>query len=74
MQEEQALRGLGTYVVAILPQHRRQPGGLPRALDRVDLGFAPAGIGDDEPDQPGSHDEPDDEQPYVELGNHPPEV
>ena len=40
------------------------------ALDRVDLGFAPARIHDDEPDQPGSDDEPDDEQPDIELGIH----
>ena len=33
--------------------------------------LAPARVHDDEPDQPGSDDEPDDEQPDVELGIHP---
>ena len=39
--------------------HRR----LARPLDGVDVRVAPARVGDHEPDQPGSDDEPDDEQP-----------
>ena len=68
---EQPLGGLGRDVVPVLGQDRRQPGRLARSLDRVDVGLAPARVHDDEPDQPGSDDEPDDEQPHVELGIHP---
>ena len=74
MQEQESLGGLGAHVVAVVVHDGGQPGGLLWPLDGIDLGLAPTGVHDDEPDQPGSHDEPDDEQPHVELGIHPPEV
>ena len=63
-------RRLRADVVAVLAQDGRQPGRLARPLDRVDVRLAPARVHHDEPDQPGSDDEPDDEQPPVELGVH----
>ena len=74
MEEQQPLRCLGTDLVPVLGHHGREPGCLARELDRVDLRLSSARVHHDEPDQPGSHDEPDDEQPDVELGIHPPEV
>ena len=74
MEQEQSLRGLRADLVAVLAQDGGQPEGLARALDRVDLGIPPTGVHHDKPDKSGSDDEPDDEQPYVELGIHPPEV
>ena len=74
MEHQQTVGRLGADVEPVLVQHRRQPGRLARALDGVDLALAPARVHDDEPDQPGSQDEPDDEQPDVELGIHPREV
>ena len=74
MEQEQSIGGLRADLVAVLAQDGRQPEGLARALDGVDLGIPPARVNDDKPDKSGSHDEPDDEQPYVELGIHPPEV
>ena len=74
MEQEEPLGGFGADLVPVVAHDGGEPRSLARALDRVDLGLAPARVHDDEPDQPGSHDEPDDEQPYVELGIHPPEV
>lgn len=74
MEHEEPLGGIRADLVAILVQDGREPEGLARALDGVDLGLPPARIEDDQPDESGSDDEPDDEQPYVELGIHPPEV
>jgi hypothetical protein len=61
-------------VDAVVAEHGRQPDGLSRHLDLIDVGFASARVEDHEPDQPGPHDEPDDEQPPVELGIHRREV
>ena len=74
MEQEQSIGGLRADLVAVLAQDGGQPEGLPRALDGIDLGIPASRINNDKPDQSGSHDEPDDEQPYVELGIHPPEV
>ena len=74
VEQEQSIGRLGADVVAVLGQDGGQPGGLARSLDRVDLDVAPSGIHDDEPDQTGSHHQPDDEQPAVELGIHRGEV
>jgi len=74
MEQEQSLGGLRADLEAVLAQDRREPQGFPGALHVVDLDLASARVHDDEPHQPGSHHEPDDEQPYVELGIHPPEV
>ena len=70
MEDQQAVGRFGADVEAVLEQDRGQPGGLARPLDLVDLRFASARIHDDEPDQPGSHNEPDDQQPDIELGIH----
>jgi hypothetical protein len=74
MKYEEPLGGFRADLVAILAQDGGEPEGLTRALDGVDLGIPPARIDDDQPHESGSDDEPDDEQPYVELGIHPPEV
>ncbi len=71
MEFEDLLGGVGAEVVAVFTHDGRDPGRLARPLQRVHLGFAPARIHDDQPDQPGSHDEPDDQQPDIELGSHP---
>jgi hypothetical protein len=70
MEQEELLSGVRSDFVAVLGHHRRQPGGFARQLGRVDLRLAPAAVHHDEPGQPGPHHEPDDEQPYVELGVH----
>jgi len=70
MELQHPFGGLGRHGVALLVEDRRQPERLPGSFLRVDLALAPPGIGDDEPDQARSHDEPDDEQPPVELGIH----
>ncbi len=70
VQHQQALGRLGRDVVALLAEDRREPQRLARQLLGVDVGLAPAGVGDDEPHQAGARDEPDDEQPPIELGVH----
>jgi hypothetical protein len=74
MQEQESLRRLGWHVESVLGQLGGQPRGLSRQLVCVDVLLAPARVHDHEPDQPGSNDEPDDEQPPVELGVHRREV
>jgi hypothetical protein len=58
----------------LLREHGREPGGLTRSLSGVDVDLAPAGVHQDEPDQPAAHDQTDDQQPPVEFGVHRPEV
>jgi hypothetical protein len=67
---EQAVDGLGVDGPAFTAQDRAQPQGLTRTLLGFDVGVASSRVGDDEPDQPGPDDEPDDEQPPIELGVH----
>jgi hypothetical protein len=67
---QQAVRRLGRDRPSLPAEDRRQPDRLARPLVRLDVGIASSRVGDDEPDQPGSDDEPDDEQPPVELGVH----
>jgi hypothetical protein len=74
MEEQESLRGVGWDLESVLCQLRGQPHRLARQLVRVDVLLAPARVHDHEPDQPGSDDEPDDEQPPVELGVHRREV
>ena len=74
MERQQPFRDLGADLLALVGQRGRQPERLSGALVLVDVDLAPALIGDHEPDQPGSHDEPDHEQPPVELGVHRREV
>ena len=71
---EEPIGGLRTDVVAIVRQDCREPGRLAWPFHGVHLGLTPSRVQHDEPDQPGSHDEPDDEQPYIELGIHRAEV
>ena len=74
MEHQETVGGFGADVEPVLVEHGRQPGRLARALDGVDLALAPSRVHHDKPDQSGSQDEPDDEQPDVELGIHPREV
>ncbi len=74
MEEEQALRDLRADGLPLVRQHARQPQRFARPLLVVDVDLASTRVHQHEPDQPGSHDEPDDEQPPVELGVHRREV
>jgi hypothetical protein len=74
MEGEEPLGRRGRDVVAFLLEAGRKPERLLGALLVVDIDLAPALIRDDEPDEAGSHDEPDHEQPPVELGVHRREV
>jgi hypothetical protein len=74
MEQQEALGGLGADGVALVLEQLREPGGLARSFGIVDVALAPARVGDPDPHQPGPHDEPDDEQPPVELGVHRREV
>jgi hypothetical protein len=67
---EQAVDGLWVDRTPLTTEHRAQPERLARSLVGLDVRVASACVGDDEPDQPGSDDEPDDEQPPIELGVH----
>ncbi len=70
MELEHPLRDVGADVPALAVQDARQPEGLARPLDGIDVDIVPARIGDHEPDQPGSDHEPDDQQPPIEFGVH----
>ena len=74
MEDQQPFGGLGTDVLAFLGQDLREPKGFAGPLRLIDVDLATPAIEQHDPDQPGSHDEPDDEQPPVELGVHPREV
>ena len=74
MQLQQAKRGRGRHVDAFRPEFGRQPQRLARGFVRIDVRLASSRVEDDEPDQPGSDHEPDDEQPPIELGIHRREV
>lgn len=74
MEREHALGGLGGDVVALVGQRRRQPEGLASPFLIVDVDVSSSLIGEHERDQPGSDNEPDDEQPPIELGVHRREV
>jgi hypothetical protein len=74
VQLQEPLRGVRRDVVALVGHRRGQPGGLARSLRVVHVDLAPARLDDDIPDESGPHDEPDDEQPPVELGVHRREV
>ena len=75
VEREQALGGLGADVAALVLEHPREPERLARPLGRRRCRpRAAASPSTHEPHQPGPHDEPDDEQPPVELGVHRREV
>jgi hypothetical protein len=74
MEQEEAFGRLGRDVEPVLPELGRQPERLAWQLLGIDVLIAPSRVHHHEPDQPGSHDEPDDEQPPVELGVHRREV
>jgi hypothetical protein len=67
---EDAGRGRRADVVALLAQDGGQPEGLAWSFLVIDVLLAPARVGHHEPDQAGPDDEPDDEQPPIELGVH----
>jgi hypothetical protein len=67
---EQALRGLRADRPALVLHHGGEPERLTRSLLGVDVVLATSGVGHDEPDQSGTDDQPDDEQPPIELGVH----
>ena len=74
MKDQQAFRRIGADVAALVREHLRQPQRLARALGLIDVDLAAPGVHRDDPHQAGPHDEPDDEQPPVELGVHRREV
>lgn len=74
MEREEPLGRLGGDVVALILEAGRQPARLLGTLVVVDIDLAPSLIRDHEPDEPGSHDEPNHEQPPTELGVHRREV
>jgi len=74
MQREEALCSLGADAVALVFEELRQPGGLTRAFVLVDIDLASSRVHHHDPHQPGPDDEPDDEQPPIELGVHRREV
>ena len=74
MEQEESLRGLWADHAPFVLEHPRQPERLTRPLSVIDVDLAPARVHDDDPDEPGPDDEPDDEQPPIELGVHRREV
>ena len=74
MEREEPLGRLGADVVTFVLEAGRQPERFLGALIVVDIDVAPSLIRDHEPDQPGSHDEPDHQDPPIELGVHRREV
>jgi len=70
MEQEQPFGRLRTDIESVLGHDHGQPGGLAWPLRGVDLRLAPARVHDHEPDQPGTDDEPDDQQPDVEFSVH----
>ena len=74
MEDEQALGGVRADRMTLLGQHPRQPERLPGSFLLVDVVVAPSSVHQHEPRDPRPDDEPDDEQPPVELGVHRREV
>lgn len=74
MEDEQPLGSLRTDVVALVGQHPREPHRLTRSLLVVDVDIPASRVHQHEPRQAAPDDEPDDEQPPVELGVHRREV
>ena len=74
MKDEEPLRGLRTDRLTLVTEHPRQPQSLPRPLALVDVDLATSRVHQHEPGKTRPDDEPDDEQPPVELGVHRGEV
>ena len=74
MEHEQSLRRLRADRLTLVAEHPRQPQGLPGSLPLIDVDFAAACVHQHEPRKTRPDDEPDDEQPPVELGVHRGEV
>jgi hypothetical protein len=74
MVEQQPLGHLGWHVVSLVGEAGRQPQRLAGELLCLQVGFTPTRVGDGVPDEARPDDEPDDEQPPVELGVHRREV
>ena len=70
MQEQQFLGGDRGHLVSLLLEDRREPRGFAGKFLGVDVRLLAATTHHHDPGQAGSHDEPDDEQPHVELGVH----
>jgi hypothetical protein len=70
VQLEEPVDRFRTDRPSLAAQHRRQPERLPGSFLGLDVDVATTRIGDHEPHQPGPDDEPDDEQPPIELGVH----
>jgi hypothetical protein len=70
VQLEQPVDRLVADRPSLAPEHRGQPERLSRPFVGLDVDVASTRIGDHEPHQPGPDDEPDDEQPPIELGVH----
>jgi len=60
--------------MTFIAQHPGEPEGLTRPFLLIDVDLAATRIHQHEPRDPRPDDEPDDEQPPVELGVHRPEV
>ena len=74
MEDEEPLRCLGADRLALVGEHPGQPEGLPGSLPLIDVDLAPTRVHQHEPGKTRPDDEPDDEQPPVELGVHRGEV
>ncbi len=74
MEDEQPVRSLRADGVSLVGEHPGQPERFSRPFVLIDIDVAPARIHQHEPGQPRPDDEPDDEQPPVELGVHRREV
>ena len=74
MQDEHPIRGLWSDPMALVTEHAREPQRLPRSLLLIDVDVPPSGVHQHEPRDARPDDEPDDEQPPIELGVHRREV
>jgi len=70
MEDEHPLGGVGADPMAFVSEHPREPEGFPRSFLIVDVDVASSRVHQHEPRDPRPDDEPDDEQPPIELGVH----
>ena len=61
---------IGADRLSGIGQDRRDPACLAGLFGSVDIRIAPGQVGHDQPGERSTDDEPDDEQPPVELGVH----
>ena len=74
MELQEALDRRGAEIVTLVLEHARQPKSFTGPLGLVDVDLAPTRVHQHDPDEARPDDEPDDEQPPVELGVHRREV